>query len=301
LAQPAYPYNTDWHFGDSYCEHGGRQGFSNPTKPASFGAELVHALQITGNRRYPTQRPKSASTLAARSSPEIPINSVAVSRCTRRRAVHTETLVAFLHAPTGASRLLRLFAALIELNQGDANGIRRASRMAIDCSIQPRTPTNGDRSSKTWKTWCGPIEINADTLAGYISRSPRSGRPIGVSSPVDFSIGRCRSLAVRNTKVWGSPRFRTDRLQVEAIATARATLRPSCLIAKNWRLLDHRTRIYAGSPGLRIGSVTTGAPLSHAAAWMTDGYVTTFATTCARASAPNSPPKRSESSSSTSP
>lgn len=142
------------------------EGFTQPDKAGSFGAELVTLYKITGNSRYLIAAINIADTLSSHVVPGDGDNSPLPFRVN----VNTgEIADSYTSNWTGA---LRLWDNLIEINQGNITAYNNArSTVSNWLKTYPIMNNKWGPFFEDIGVW-SDTEINADTMAWYILEHP---------------------------------------------------------------------------------------------------------------------------------
>jgi hypothetical protein len=173
-----YPYNTDVHSGVYDGDMKAGEGYLQPDKAASFGAELVVLYKITGARKYLDVAIQIADTLADKVTPGDADNSPWPFRVNAQTdEVHDverddgNYSASYTAAWTAA---LRLYDDLIALNEGRVDAYIRARGMVVDWLKAYPLKTNlwGPFFEDIPTPRYSDTETNADTLAAYILEHP---------------------------------------------------------------------------------------------------------------------------------
>ena len=140
--------------------------FTQPDKAGSLAIEFVTLYKITGERKYLDAARRVADTLAARVKPGDNDNSPLPYRV---HAVDGRVRDAYTTNWTGT---LRLFEALIDLKEGDADLYRKAHGVFIDwLKAYPMKTNKWGPFFEDIPIW-SDTEINAGTLAWYVLEHP---------------------------------------------------------------------------------------------------------------------------------
>jgi hypothetical protein len=142
------------------------EGYTQPDKAGSFGAELVTLYKITGDRKYLDAATKIADTLASKTQPGDADHSPLPFR------VDTRTGASTWDYTTNWTPTLRLFNSLVQLKQGDVDAYRRASTtISAWLKKYPLQTMKWGPFFEDIGNW-SDTQINAVTLAWYILENP---------------------------------------------------------------------------------------------------------------------------------
>lgn len=173
-----YPYNLDVHSGAYDGDMRAGKGYLQPDKAASFGAQLIVLLKITGNRRYLDAATKIADSLAARVSDGDALHSpwpFRVNAATGRAAEDPRADGPHDAAyTTNWTPALELFDGLIQLQHGEVTAYRRTRDVVVRWLKEYPLKTNkwGPFFEDIPTADYSDTEINADTMAAYLLNHP---------------------------------------------------------------------------------------------------------------------------------
>ena len=173
-----YPYNTNTQSGVYDGDMRAGNGYLQPDKAGSFGAQLVTLFQITGDKRYLQAAVRIADTLArmavAGDSDHSPW-PFRVDAASGKAAEDPRGSTMFTASyTTNWTPTLRLFENLAELHAGDGKAYMRTHALVKAWLLRYPSKTNrwGPFFEDVATAHQTDTEINADTMAAYLLDHP---------------------------------------------------------------------------------------------------------------------------------